>query len=529
MKRKIMIPLILALLLILLPMDTYASEHIIDKGDGLFWIDASVDEPYDYMQITGFELTYRLIRGGQLGEPDDPFPVNALMIASGACDASDFEMDYEGSIPQYVGNARELITHTTGDGSFVGTMFFDGGVDAGPLAVGETVTVTYDGNQALFGETDSFMSAYTLFDAEFEIVDVAWVFGDIEEMLDVELTWEPVQTIQFMDIPTVGNGTDYNYIDISVPKGQGPYPVVFWIHGGGWSMLDRTSFFIRTTREYLLYSGFAVVSAEYTLSVHDGDDITSGYPQMIYDLKAAVRYIRANSGRYNLDTDYIIAMGESAGGHLAMLMGTTNGSPEHEDLSMGNADFSSDVQAMVSYFGPSDFVDNIMGAVLLGNSYTDELAKLASPYHQIDANAPPLFLTHGENDDAVPISHSYAIEQRAIELLGSENVTTLYREDGPHASRAAFDTAETMEAVVAFINRHMAAVPAVAFDAISEASSDSDDVLYDETNDVDFINEEVADAPLSTIIYVIIAIVGAAIIGGVIFLLIRKKKGQEDA
>jgi acetyl esterase/lipase len=338
-------------------------------------------------------------------------------------------------------------------------MFFGHGVDANQgedkLKTGETATVKYEGDRALFDDANSFITGYGVF-GKFELVSVSWISGEITDNSEDDIVWSPVETVKYNDVPTVENGTKYNYVDITVPKGGGPYPVVFWIHGGGWSQLDRTSFFISDTREYLLSKGYAIVSAEYTLCESAGEDITSGYPQMVYDLKTAVRFIRANADKYNLDTSFIAAMGESAGAHLAMLLGTTNSSKAHEDLSMGNAGFSSDVQAMVSYFGPSDLVDNIMGYAVFGSSYTEELGKAASPYYQITKNAPPLFLTHGENDAAVPIEHSYKMEQKAKELIGAKNVTSIYYADAPHASKAAFDKSSAMQAVEVFLATQLA-------------------------------------------------------------------------
>lgn len=423
----------------------------------LIWLDAAADDPEDYQSITGFEITYKLVKGGHMGSDEEPFPVNGLMIARGACNAADFTWDSSASLPKFLGPAEDLIAHVTGDGSFVGTMFFSNGVDAGALAEGESATFRYEGTEALFDDENTCVTAYPLFETQVEIENVTWLKGEIVGGGE-KLTWDSVETDEYPDVATVENGSEANYVNITVPKGDGPYPVILWIHGGAWSALDRNSCFISRTMDYLLSRGFAVVSAEYTLSeVKDGVVLKSGYPQMIYDLKAAVRFLRANAAQYRLDPDYIVAMGESAGAHLSMLLGTTNGRAEYEDLSMGNEGFSSDVQLMVSYFGPTDCMgDEIMGRYIVGEDYTMEQTMAVSPYYQITKDAPPLYMTHGANDKSVNISHSQKMAERATQVLGEENVTTVFYEDAPHANVKVYDSDAAILSVTEFIEGHLA-------------------------------------------------------------------------
>lgn len=456
--KKIM-SLFLAVVLILLPLSGTAQAADSPDDPSLTWLDAAADDPDDYQSITGFEITYKLVKGGHMGSEEEPFPVNGLMIAKGACMAEDFTWDGEASLPKFMGPAEDIIAHVTGDGSFVGTMFFSNGVDAGALTEGESTSFTYEGTEALFDEENTCLTAYELFETEVEIENITWIKGEIKDSLGGEkLEWESVETEKYMDVPTVENGSESNYVNITVPKGGDPHPVIFWVHGGAWSALDRYSCFISDTMDYLLSKGFAVVSAEYTLShVVDGKVLSAGYPQMIYDLKAAVRFLRANAETYNLDTSFIAAMGESAGAHLSMLMGTTNGKPEYEDLSMGNEAYSSDVQAMVSYFGPADCVsDEIMARYIAGEDYTMEDAMAVSPYYQISKDSPPLFLTHGQNDESVNIMHSQKMEERAKQILGEENVTAVYYENAPHANIKVYDSSSAIRAVDEFLTAQLA-------------------------------------------------------------------------
>lgn len=454
-----------------------------------------------------------------MGSEEEPFEVNGLMIAKGQCQEEDFTWDTTGALPKFLGPAEDLVAHVTGGGSFVGVMFFTNGVDAGALAVGESTTIHYEGTEPLFDADNTCLTAYELFNTKVTIEDVQWINGEISGTTTEKLTWDSVETEQYLDVPSVENGTDANYINITVPKGEGPYPVIFWIHGGGWSQLDRNSCFISNTMDYLLSQGYAVVSAEYTLSeLKDGVVQESGYPAMIYDLKAAVRYLRANGDKYNLDTSFIAAMGESAGAHLAMLMGTTNGKADYEDLTMGNADESSDVQLMISYFGPSDCVgDPIMAYAILGDGYTNDQAIAVSPYYQITKDAPPLYLTHGENDSTVGVEHSKKMQERATSLLGEDNVTAVFYEDAPHANIKVYDSDAAILSVADFLNSHLATFRAEQ--AANTAVAAADTVTEETPADTNAQNT----VPVVPIVLVLIA--AAA---GCIFMVVKKKDGKKS-
>ncbi len=423
---------------------------IRENGKSLFLIDPKITHPDDYKKIVGFELTVELLEKGNLG---GVMPISALMVARGDHTGDEFAFDYSGGFPQYVGTAKELVTFTDTNRA---DMFFQ---NASPISFnGGSATAKFEGDKALFTDITSVITAFGVY-GSYKITNVTWILGDPQERYgDDDDSYKPVNTKKFNDIPTVENGSNYNYVDIEVPAvGKGPFPVILWIHGGGWTSLSRKSAFISHTLNYLVSKGYAIVYAEYTLSQDLGNGVIRGsYPQNIYDLKTAVRFIRANAEKYNLDASYIVAMGESAGGHLAQLMGTTNGNPDYEDLSVGNADYSSDVQAIASYFGPTDisglFVYAMLGSDNVNNT---ELGMKASPYYQITADAPPLFLSHGEDDQVVKIEQSRTMEEKAKKLIGEDKVTSLYFEHGPHASKSVFDSKQAMEAVEAFITKHL--------------------------------------------------------------------------
>src|SRR5690606_28277194 len=130
-------------------------------------------------------------------------------------------------------------------------------------------------------------------------------------------------------------------MDLYLPSNKKDPYLIIWIHGGAWSS---------GTKEEpplgLLKAGYALASVEYRLS---GDAI---FPAQIHDLKAAVRFIRANSKKYNVRADRIVVWGSSAGGHLAALMGTSNNNKELEGMVGNHLNESSSVQGTIDFYGP---------------------------------------------------------------------------------------------------------------------------------------------------------------------------------
>jgi acetyl esterase/lipase len=199
------------------------------------------------------------------------------------------------------------------------------------------------------------------------------------------------------------------HLDLYLPKaGAGPFPAVVYIHGGGWVNGSKTAF--QRQAAYMATKGFVGACIQYRLS---GE---AKYPAAIHDSKAAVRWVRANAARYNVDPDKIGAAGGSAGGHLVGLLGTTAGMPAFEG-DEGNVGVSSRVRA-VAAFNPA--VDLVMfGKKASGDTENSVAAFLGCPYgantklwadatpltHAGKDSAPFLFL-HGTADTTVPYQQS---------------------------------------------------------------------------------------------------------------------------
>lgn len=212
-------------------------------------------------------------------------------------------------------------------------------------------------------------------------------------------------------------------LDIYLPKYVAkPYPVIVWIHGGGWRGGSKEN----PTAASMVQQGYAVVSINYRLS---GQAI---FPAQIHDCKAAIRWIRANALRYNFDSEKIGAWGSSAGGHLAAMLGTTSDVYSLEGTVGGNLQFSSRVQVVCDWYGPTnlpticDFPSTIdhcssssPEALLIGGAIKDNLAKAiaASPITYVSRDDPPFLIMHGTDDMTVPFHQSIELDS-ALKSVG---------------------------------------------------------------------------------------------------------------
>jgi acetyl esterase/lipase len=199
-------------------------------------------------------------------------------------------------------------------------------------------------------------------------------------------------------------------LDLFLPAAKNP-PLIVWIHGGAWRAGSKADMPLGQ----LVEQGYAVASVDYRLST------VAPFPAQAHDLKGAIRFLRAKASEYSFDGSRIAVAGGSAGGHLAALVGVTNGNKELEGDVGGNLDQKSDVQAIISLFGASDLTKILAQStakgremrapalqLLLGAQPDEkpELAKLASPVAHVDAHDPPLLLVHGDADPQMPPEQS---------------------------------------------------------------------------------------------------------------------------
>lgn len=231
-------------------------------------------------------------------------------------------------------------------------------------------------------------------------------------------------------------------------------PVVIWIHGGSFKRGTLNRFY--KPMFSLIRHGFAVASVDYRLSD------TSVFPSQIEDCKAAVRWLRAHSHEYGIDPDRIGACGESAGGYLAAFLGSSG---DGRDFGGDHqvTDLSSRVQAVVDYYGPTDFskipegfghnklTQTIYASManqssspiseLLGASMRDrpDLCRRANPINYITKRCPPFLILHGRHDMTVPLNQSELLHD-ALKRVGVESRLYIVEEQGHEFSDTHADT-----------------------------------------------------------------------------------------
>ena len=241
------------------------------------------------------------------------------------------------------------------------------------------------------------------------------------------------------------------------PEDDRPAPVVVFLHGGGWRMGGRAAVGPMyagqdpTPFERMAQAGIAVASADYRLS---GEAV---WPAQLHDAKAAVRWLRARGGEIGIDPGRIAAWGESAGGHLASLLGLTAGDPTLEG-DVGVTGPGSDVLAVAAWYAPSDLVGFVADtggdpadattreAQLLGGTAVSrpDVAAQASPVSHVSPTAPPFLLSHGLADRFVPCVQSERLYGALVEA-GVEVELDLYEgadhmwRGAPEAAAQAFD------------------------------------------------------------------------------------------
>lgn len=257
-----------------------------------------------------------------------------------------------------------------------------------------------------------------------------------------------------LDVPYVQDGHPAQKLDLHIPDGDGPHPLVVWVHGGAWRAGDKRGGPFRP----LVREGFAVASINYRLTD------AAPHPAQVHDCKAAVRWLRANGRRLNLKTDRIGVWGASAGGHLAAMLGTTGDVAELEG-DLGNAGESSRVQAVCDWFGPGELksmghqsgpdsridhdADDSPESLLLGKPIRDNagLADAASPLTYVTADDPPFLIMHGTEDKLVPTRQSRDLHA-ALEAAGVDSTLRVIEGAGH-----GFRPQEVLPDVVAFFDR----------------------------------------------------------------------------
>jgi acetyl esterase/lipase len=243
-------------------------------------------------------------------------------------------------------------------------------------------------------------------------------------------------------------------LNLARPKaGDGPFPAVVCIHGGGFRAGKRESYDALTVK--LAQKGYVAATVSYRLAPK------YPFPAAVHDTKAAVRWVRANAGKYKIDPERIGVTGGSAGGHLAQFLGVTGDVKEFEGDG-GNPGASSKVRCVVNVYGPSDFTRSygksvdaaqVLPLFLGGNLETARLAHVrSSPLNWVTPNAAPTLCVHGTEDKYVAHEQAVWMVDR-LKACGVE--AELLTLPGAGHGFTCLDAVTAEAALVAFFDKHL--------------------------------------------------------------------------
>lgn len=266
----------------------------------------------------------------------------------------------------------------------------------------------------------------------------------------------PAGSLKFLDEPYVPGAhagsqiASVQTLDLYVPAGKGPFPLILWIHGGGWHLGDKDVSGAKLAVQFIP-RGFALASLNYRYTYD------APFPAQLEDCNAALVWLRANAEKYHLDPNHVGAVGHSAGAHLAALMATTG---DGNQFFTGRAG-SVRVQAAVCWAGPFDLDrergnwpismfawkanDPFAKTFFPGGSYDRDFARWASPMSYIHPGLPPMLIVHGGKDTVVPMGQASMFAAR----LKKSGASVTFRADPDHGHDVMGDDA-TKEAILFF-------------------------------------------------------------------------------
>lgn len=258
-----------------------------------------------------------------------------------------------------------------------------------------------------------------------------------------------------IDIPFARVDGQELLLDLYLPRDVTHPPLVVYLHGGAWRLGDKTE-----VPPFLAERGFAVASLEFRSSE------VARFPANVHDIKAGIRFLRAQAAKYGYRADRIAVTGSSSGGHLAALVAATNGVAELEGEVGDHRRESSDVQAAITWVGASNLSTIISQStpeglklrvpavqLLLGAlpEEVPELARLASPVTHVDRGDPPILILHGDQDVNLPVNQALELDA-AYRRAGL--VAQLHIVNGVgHTARPFFGPGEAQDTAVQFLQR----------------------------------------------------------------------------
>ena len=246
-------------------------------------------------------------------------------------------------------------------------------------------------------------------------------------------------------------------LDLYLPDEPKPAILIVWVHGGAWRRGSKDQVAIKD----MVHRGYAIASVGYRLTP------VAPFPANVHDIKAAIRFLRAHADRFGYKEEPFAIAGSSAGGHLAALVGVTNGHSKLEGTVGQYADRSSDIAVILDFYGASNLTTILKQStphglsvrvpaleLLLGGDpeKLHEIAKLASPVFHADVSDPPLLLIHGDQDPQMPINQAHELHGVYKRLGRPVHFEVIH--GGAHGGEQFFDK-KRLDQVDAFLRQHL--------------------------------------------------------------------------
>jgi len=287
----------------------------------------------------------------------------------------------------------------------------------------------------------------------FQLAFLACVWANVSSVAELVI---PDNVVFEHDLEYANPDGQHLQLNLARPKqANGAMPAVLCIHGGGFRAGKRDGYDALCLK--LAQRGFVAATTSYRLAPK------YQFPAAVHDVKAALRWMRANAAKYQIDPMRIGVTGSSAGGHLAQFLGVTAGMKEFEGDG-GNADQSSRVACVVNFYGPSDFTKSYGKSVdaaevlplWLGGDVTTATRRhiQASPLNWVTPNAAPTLLLHGTEDKYVAYEQGVWMRDR-LQASGVE-VELLTLEGAGHGFKGT-DAERAEQAMFTFFEKHLKA------------------------------------------------------------------------
>lgn len=279
---------------------------------------------------------------------------------------------------------------------------------------------------------------------------------------------KPLEAREFKDV-AYDTYSEAQKLDLYLPEtGEGPFPLVVFIHGGAWFGGDKADG-QEAAWVTLRSQGYAVASINYRLSGEEP------HPAGLLDCKTAIRYLKANEDRYHIDAGRVAVAGDSAGGHYALMVALTEDNSEFEDVTGSYPEEDASVCCVVAWYPMTDLTaawQMVQAGIYMGlgedipwsgledfigediANVTQEKLAAASPINYISEKMPPILLQHGSGDTICPVEQSRSFYREAVQVAGEGSVQLDIMEGAEHGD-PAFETPENTERVRKFLEEYL--------------------------------------------------------------------------